>query len=69
MVPVFEELARDAAPDAARVACIPEAGVVGGVRLLVVPHVAGDDLGRIEHCHDRFVQGRVVHSRALSALL
>ncbi len=44
----FEELARDAAPDAARVACIPEAGVVGGVRLLVVPHVAGDDLGRIE---------------------
>lgn len=27
------------------------------------------DLGRIEHCHDRFVQGRVVHSRALSALL
>jgi malonyl-CoA decarboxylase len=27
------------------------------------------DLGRIEQCHDRFVQGRVVHSRALSALL
>jgi len=27
------------------------------------------DLARIEHCHDRFVQGRVVHSRALSALL
>ncbi|MFT4216067.1 MAG: putative baseplate assembly protein [Micropruina sp.] len=44
----FEELARDAAPDAARVACVPETGVVGGVRLLVVPHVAGDDLGRIE---------------------
>ncbi|MFT4295584.1 MAG: putative baseplate assembly protein [Micropruina sp.] len=44
----FEELARDAAPDAARVACVPESGVVGGVRLLVVPHVAGDDLGRIE---------------------
>jgi malonyl-CoA decarboxylase len=27
------------------------------------------DLGRIETCHDRFVHGRVVHSRALSALL
>jgi len=27
------------------------------------------DLTRIENCHDRFVQGRVVHSRALSALL
>jgi len=27
------------------------------------------DLARIEHCHDKFVQGRVVHSRALSALL
>ena len=44
----FEELARDAAPDAARVACIPEAGVANGVRLLVVPHVAGDDLGHLE---------------------
>ena len=27
------------------------------------------DLGRIETCHDRFVKGRVVHSRAISALL
>ena len=27
------------------------------------------DLSRIAHCHDRFVQGRVVHSRALTALL
>jgi malonyl-CoA decarboxylase len=27
------------------------------------------DLSRIETCHDKFVQGRVVHSRALSALL
>ena len=27
------------------------------------------DLSRIETCHDRFVQGRVVHSRALAALL
>ncbi len=27
------------------------------------------DLARIEHCHDKFVQGRVVHSRALSTLL
>ena len=27
------------------------------------------DLGRIETCHDRFVKGRVVHSRAVSSLL
>ncbi len=27
------------------------------------------DLTRIETCHDRFVQGRVVHARALAALL
>ena len=27
------------------------------------------DLARIETSHDRFVEGRVVHSRALSALL
>jgi malonyl-CoA decarboxylase len=27
------------------------------------------DLSRIESCHHRFIQGRVVHSRALSALL
>ena len=27
------------------------------------------DLNKVETCHDRFVQGRVVHSRALSALL
>ncbi|HSW05961.1 malonyl-CoA decarboxylase domain-containing protein [Aquabacterium sp.] len=27
------------------------------------------DLARIETCHDRFVQGRVVHSRAVAALL
>ena len=27
------------------------------------------DLGRIEHCHGRFTQGRVVHSRAISSLL
>ena len=44
----FEELARDVAPDAARVRCVPEPGASGGVRVLVVPHVAGDDLGRIE---------------------
>ncbi|WP_088279111.1 malonyl-CoA decarboxylase [Ideonella sp. A 288] len=27
------------------------------------------DLGRVETCHDRFVKGRVVHSRAISSLL
>ncbi len=44
----FEELARDVAPDAARVHCVPEEGTVSGVRLLVVPHVAGDEVGRID---------------------
>jgi len=27
------------------------------------------DLGRIEHCHNRFVKGQVVYARAMSALL
>ncbi len=44
----FEELARDVAPDAARVTCVPEAGAAAGVRVLVVPHVASDEVGRIE---------------------
>ncbi len=44
----FEELARDVAPDAARVKCVPEEGASAGVRVLVVPHVASDDVGRIE---------------------
>ena len=45
----FEVLALDAAPDAARVKCLPatDAGPTGGVRLLVVPRVVTDDLGRI----------------------
>lgn len=44
----FEVLARDVAPDAARVRCVPAAGPgsAGGVRLLVVPRVVTDDLGR-----------------------
>jgi len=44
----FEELARDVAPDAARVRCVPEQGTTSGVRVLVVPHVASDEVGRIE---------------------
>jgi predicted phage baseplate assembly protein len=41
-------LARDIAPDAARIRCLPaEGGSAGGVRLLVVPRVVTDDLGRI----------------------
>ena len=44
----FEELARDIAPDAARVHCVAEEGTTSGVRVLVVPHVASDDIGRIE---------------------
>ncbi|GAA1519798.1 putative baseplate assembly protein [Kribbella lupini] len=45
----FEELAREVAPDAARVHCVPatEAADAGGIRVLVVPHVSGDAVGRI----------------------
>ncbi len=45
----FEELARDVAPEAARVYCVASqsAAEAGGVRLLVVPHVAADPVGRI----------------------
>jgi predicted phage baseplate assembly protein len=48
----FEELARDAAPDAARVHCVPEAGTTSAIRVLVVPHVASDDIGRIPRVDD-----------------
>ena len=43
----FEVLARDVAPDAARVKCLPASDAIGGVRLLVVPRVVTDELGRI----------------------
>jgi predicted phage baseplate assembly protein len=44
----FEQLARDVAPDAARVHCVADTADGGaGVRVLVVPQVASDDLGRI----------------------
>ncbi|MDX6239169.1 MAG: hypothetical protein QOG10_3984 [Kribbellaceae bacterium] len=45
----FEELAREVAPDAARVHCVPatDAADAGGIRVLVVPHVSGDAVGRI----------------------
>lgn len=43
----FEYITREVAPDAARVACVPDPDAVGGVRVLVVPHVAGDSVGRI----------------------
>jgi predicted phage baseplate assembly protein len=43
----FEHLARDVAPDAARVQCVPEGPSAAGVRVLVVPHVASDDVGRV----------------------
>lgn len=44
----FEQLARDVAPDAARVHCIADPAEGGaGVRVLVVPQVASDDLGQI----------------------
>jgi predicted phage baseplate assembly protein len=44
----FEQLARDVAPDAARVHCATSSDDGAGVRLLVVPHVASDDVGRIQ---------------------
>ncbi len=46
----FEEFAREVAPDAARVYCteVADAGASGGVRLLVVPHLPEDPLGRID---------------------
>lgn len=44
----FEQLAQDVAPDASRIFCLPDAKHPGGVRLLVVPHVVGDDVGRIQ---------------------
>jgi predicted phage baseplate assembly protein len=43
----FEQLAHDVAPDAARVHCVAEVGEAGGVRVLVVPHLASDEVGRI----------------------
>jgi predicted phage baseplate assembly protein len=48
----FEQLAREVAPDAARIHCVPEEGTALGVRVLVVPHVASDDLGRIPQVDD-----------------
>jgi predicted phage baseplate assembly protein len=46
----FEHLAREAAPGAARVLCLPatDPAEAGGVRLVVVPQVVGDALGRID---------------------
>ena len=46
----FEELTREVAPDVARVQCVTTLNPAdaGGVRLLVVPHVASDAVGRIE---------------------
>jgi predicted phage baseplate assembly protein len=44
----FEELTRQVAPEIARVQCFPDAG---GVRVLVVPYVDGDDVGRIRREH------------------
>ncbi|MGH9129662.1 MAG: putative baseplate assembly protein [Acidimicrobiales bacterium] len=45
----FEQLAREAAPEVARVACLPatEEGEAGGVRLLVVPSAAANADGRL----------------------
>lgn len=45
----FEYLARDVAPEAARVQCLPGSAPADayGARVVVVPHVGGDELGRV----------------------
>jgi predicted phage baseplate assembly protein len=45
----YEQLAREAAPEAARVRAVPATGPeeAGGVRVLLVPAVADDDQGRL----------------------
>ncbi len=46
----FEELAREVAPDAVRVRCVPAGEQdAGGIRLLVVPRVSPDELGRLAY--------------------
>ncbi|MBD5785793.1 putative baseplate assembly protein [Cellulosimicrobium terreum] len=42
----YEHLTRDAAPDLARVRCVPVVGAAEAVRVLVVPAVPADDEGR-----------------------
>lgn len=46
----FVELTREIAPDVARVECVTNTtgDEAGGVRLLIVPHVPSDELGRVE---------------------
>jgi predicted phage baseplate assembly protein len=45
----FEELARAAAPEVARVRCVPASRGDAGVRLLVVPYVPADSAGRLPY--------------------
>jgi predicted phage baseplate assembly protein len=43
----FVQLTHDVAPEAARVYCVAEGGQAAGIRILVVPHLASDEVGRI----------------------
>jgi predicted phage baseplate assembly protein len=43
----YEQLSREAAPQVARVRCVPADGVDNAVRILVVPSAADDELGRL----------------------
>jgi predicted phage baseplate assembly protein len=43
----YEFITREIAPEAARVRCVADPTQPAGVRVLVVPHVAGDAVGRI----------------------
>ncbi len=73
----FEELARDVAPEVARVHCVAEPDERAGVRLLVVPYVTDDELGRIplvdltpprdalQRIRDSLEQQRLVGTRLL----
>jgi predicted phage baseplate assembly protein len=43
----FEQLAKEVAPEAARVHCVAEGSQAAGVRVLVVPHLASDEVGGV----------------------
>ena len=73
----FEQLAHDVAPEAARVRCVTDPGASTGVRVLVVPHVAADEVGQIriadlavedetlQRISDRLDERRLVGTRVL----
>lgn len=75
----YEQLAREAAPEVARVRCLPAGGGAdaGGVRVLVVPAAADDELGALSieqlipsqeslaHIHEYLEKRRPIGARVL----